>query len=83
VVIRRAGAPSPLPVDGLARARRLLDLGQVEQARAEVARLPGAEAAGGWMDGARRYVLARQALDVLETNALAGQAQPAPVAAVR
>ena len=35
---------------------------------------------GGWLDGARRFVLARQALDVLETNALAGQAQPAPVA---
>ncbi len=41
----------------------------------------GAEA-GNWMDAARRYVVARQALDVIENTALIGQAgqpQPAPV----
>lgn len=79
VVLRRAGEPSPLPADRLARARRLLDQGQVETARAEVAQLPGAGQAGGWLTAAHRYVLARQALDLLETAALAGQAQPSPV----
>lgn len=42
VVLRKAGTPSPLPADRLVRARRLLDGGQVDAARAEVARLPGA-----------------------------------------
>ena len=82
VVLRTAGTPSPMPVDRLARARRLLAAGQVEAARAEVARLPGAAQAGNWMDAARRYVLARQALDAIENAALIGQAgqpQPAPV----
>ena len=82
VVLRKAGTPSPMPTDRLARARRLLEAGQVEAARAEVARLPGAGQAGNWMDAARRYVVARQALDVIENTALIGQAgqpQPAPV----
>ncbi|KQN30034.1 hypothetical protein ASF00_04040 [Sphingomonas sp. Leaf34] len=82
VVLRKAGTPSPMPTDRLARARRLLEAGQVEAARAEVARLPGAAQAGNWMAAARRYVVARQALDVIENTALIGQAgqpQPAPV----
>ena len=82
VVLRKAGTPSPMPTDRLARARRLLEAGQVEAARAEVARLPGAAQAGNWMSAARRYVVARQALDVIENTALIGQAgqpQPAPV----
>lgn len=78
VVLRRAGTPSPLPVDRLERAGRLLDEGQVEAARAEVAQLPGAGQAGMWLDAARRYVLAHQALDMLEAAALGGQARPAP-----
>jgi hypothetical protein len=83
VVLRRAGTPSPLPADRLARARRQLDMGQVEAARAEVARLPGAGQAGNWLAAARRYVLAHQALDQLELAALGGQAQPAPLAVPR
>jgi hypothetical protein len=83
VVLRRAGTPSPLPADRLARARRALDAGEVEAARAEIARLPGAGQAGNWLDAARRYVLARQALDALEVAALNGQAQPAPLALPR
>lgn len=82
VVLRQEGVPSPMPADRLARARRLLEGGQVEAARAEVARLPGADQAGNWMDAARRYVLARQALDTIENTALIGQPgqpQPAPV----
>jgi uroporphyrinogen-III synthase len=82
IVLHKAGTPSPMPADRLTRARRLLATGQVEAARAEVARLPGANQANNWMDAARRYVVARQALDVIESTALIGQAgqpQPAPV----
>ena len=83
IVLRKAGTPSPMPTDRLARARRLLEAGQVEAARAEVARLPGAAQAGNWMSAARRYVVARQALDVIENTALIGQAgQPQPAAVV-
>ncbi len=83
VVLRKAGTPSPMPADRLARVRRLLEAGQVEAARAEVARLPGAAQASNWMDAARRYVTARQALDVIENTALIGQAgQPQPAAVV-
>ena len=70
VVLRNSNTPSPLPEDRLQRARRLLEGGQVEAARAEVARLPGAAQATNWMDAARRYVTTRQALDVLESAAL-------------
>ncbi|EZP56158.1 hypothetical protein [Sphingomonas sp. RIT328] len=70
VVLRKAGTPSPRPADRLARARRLLEGGQVEAARAEVARLPGAGDAGNWMQAANRYVDARHALDQIENAAL-------------
>ena len=75
IVLRRENTPSTAPVDRLARARRLLDDGQVAAARAEVARLPGAGQASGWTTAARRYTLAHQALDVIETAAILGQAQ--------
>lgn len=77
VVLRRAGTPSPRPVEHLARARRLLDQGQVEAALAEVAALPGD--AGNWLAAARRYVLARRALDALEAQALAAPAPTPPL----
>ncbi len=75
VVLREEGTPSTAPVDRLARARRLLDDGQVDAARSEVARLPGAGQASAWLAAARRYALAHQALDVIETAAILGQAQ--------
>lgn len=74
VILRQEGVPSPLPADRLQRARRLLDAGQVEAAQAEVARLPGAEDAQGWMTAAKRYVAARRALNRIETAALQGRA---------
>ena len=76
VVLRRAGTPSPLPADRLGRARRLLDGGQVEAARAEIARLPGAGDAANWLAAANRYVVARRALDVIENAAILGQSTP-------
>jgi thioredoxin-like negative regulator of GroEL len=78
VIVRKAGTPSPLPEDRLDRARRLLEGGQVEAAHAEVARLPGARQAGNWLAAAKRYVVARHALDILENAAIQGSAaQPA------
>jgi hypothetical protein len=75
VVLRREGMATTSPNDRLARAARLLDDGRVDAARAEVAQLPGVGAASGWMAAARRYVLTHQALDVIETAAILGQAQ--------
>jgi hypothetical protein len=74
IVIRHAGTPSMLPNDRLARAHRALDAGQVEAALAEVAHMPGATSADAWIKAARSYVGARQALDLLETAAVQGQA---------
>ena len=70
IVLRRGGTSSPLPEDRLERARRLLEGGQVEAARAEVARLPGSGQAGNWMQAASRYVTTRLALDALENATL-------------
>jgi hypothetical protein len=61
-----------LPADRLARARRRLDAAQVEGALAEIARMPGAANAESWMDAARRYIAARQALNAIETVAIQG-----------
>lgn len=82
VVLHRAGTPSPLPVDRLARARRMLEAGEVEAALAEVARMPGAARAGRWTAAARRYIDARQALDTIETAAILGQAATAAAPSV-
>lgn len=82
-VIRKAGTPSPVPSERLARAKRRLDSGQVDGALAEVARMPGRAKADGWMIAARRYIEARRALDTIETAAIlsprAISALPAPI----
>jgi len=75
IVLHRADTPSPLPADRLTRARRMLQNGQVEAALAEVARMPGATQGGRWINAARRYIGARQALDAIETAAIQGQAR--------
>lgn len=70
VVLRKASAPSPLPVDRVARAQRLLEAGQVEAALAEVSRTPGASQATRWTEAARRYITARHALNTIESAAI-------------
>lgn len=70
VVLRKAGTPSPLPIDRVARARRLLEAGLVEAALSEVARTPGAARAERWTVAARRYIAARAALDTIEASAI-------------
>ena len=78
ITVHKAGTPSTRPTDRLTRARYLLEGGQVEAALAEVSQMPGASKAARWVDAARRYVVARHALDALETAAIIGQAaQPA------
>ncbi|WP_061781103.1 hypothetical protein [Sphingomonas sanguinis] len=81
IVIREAGTPSSNPTERLANVRKLLDGGQVEAARAEIARLPGADVARGWQHDAQRYVLSHRALDVIENTALVAAiaAPPAPI----
>mgnify|MGYP004503821547 CR=1 FL=1 len=69
-VIRRADTPSQAPTDRYSRAARALQQGEVDVAASEIARMPGATAAAAWLAQARRYVLARNALDRLETAAL-------------
>lgn len=79
VVIHPRNVPSPVPGERLARVRRFLMQGQVEAALEEVARLPGASQATGWIAGARQYVEVRKALDALESAALQGRvANPSP-----
>ncbi len=69
-VVRRADTPSAAPDARLARARHALDQGAVDVAAAEVARMPGAARATGWLAAAHRYLLARGALDRIESAAL-------------
>lgn len=86
VTVRKQGTPSTMPAQRLERAERRLETGQVDVALAEVLRLPGHEKASEWIADARRYVLARRALDTLETAALLeprtpqARTQPAPQA---
>jgi hypothetical protein len=69
-VVRHAATPSNVPGDRLARAEHALDQGQIAAAAAEIARLPGSARATDWLGQARRYMLARGALDRIETAAL-------------
>jgi hypothetical protein len=70
IVVRRAETPSSAPSDRAARARAALASGRVDLALAEVARLPQRDEAAAWIEKARRYALARAALDRIETAAL-------------
>src|SRR3954468_13604836 len=80
ITIRREGSPSTLPDERLRRAQQSLQAGQADVALVEVLRLPGRANAAAWIEKARRYVAARQALDTIETAALMEPPQPLPVA---
>ncbi|MGQ0559752.1 MAG: hypothetical protein ACT4OE_09235 [Sphingosinicella sp.] len=87
VTVRHQQSPSPVPAERLRRAERRLEAAQVDVALAEVMRLPGRRHALDWIGKARRYVIARRALDTVETAALLEpraapvRAPPAPVQA--
>jgi len=70
VVIRNESTPSPAPTRRAERVRLLLASGRVTDAIAEVRRMPGASSAADWIDLARRYGAAQQALDLIETTAM-------------
>ena len=70
VVVRQADSVSPRPADRLKRARRLLDGGHVEAARAEILLMPGAPVAQNWLTEAGRYIGARVALREIEGAAM-------------
>ncbi len=76
VTVRRQGTPSTVPAERLRRAEERLEAGQVDVALAEVLRLPGRENGREWIQAARRYVLARRALDTIETAALLDPIHP-------
>ena len=82
LVLRRDGMPSPAPQDRLTRARNQLQTGHVDAALAEVARMPGRASAAQWIILARRYIAARSALDMIETEALLSPRAPAMPAAI-
>lgn len=78
VVLRHETTPSPRASDRLARARRMLNAGQVDGALAEVSHMPGAPAAKSWMAAAQRFIDAREALSRLELVALGIASSPVP-----
>lgn len=79
------------PEAAIERARVMLRAGRIDEAVAQVRRLPGAEAGTKWIADARRYAEVQGALDLIETAAMleptrlqdaAGQRvdQPSPLA---
>lgn len=70
IVLRRDDTPSPRAADRLKRAQRMLAEGQVEGALAEIARMPGAASAENWVNNAKRYIAARNALREIEVAAM-------------
>lgn len=73
-VVREKGSISPTPEARIERASHLVEIGRVDLALAEVARLPNRDRAAGWMTMARRYIEAHRALDLLEAAAITAAA---------
>lgn len=69
-VVRRAPVPAATAESRIARARLMLARGKIDEAVAEIERLPGAEGAQAWIAEARRYENTQRALDVIETAAM-------------
>lgn len=69
-VVRRGPVSPTTPHDRVTRARLMLASGKIDDAIAEVQRMPHGEQAKAWIDAARRYEDAQRALDVIETTAM-------------
>lgn len=80
-VIRRAGEASPEPEQRLARARRAVELGQMDAAIAEMSALPQDAGIARWLESARRYNEAHRALDLVEAAAILEPRNGPPAAA--
>jgi len=72
VTVHRSDRPSSQPKARYDRALSHLMAGEVDSALAETMRLPGAPRASGWINDARRYIVAHRALDEIESAALVG-----------
>lgn len=81
-IVRQADAPSTAPAERLTRASDAIALGRVDQALAEVARLPNRNLAADWMAKAKRHIEAYRALDLLEAAAIVGPGEPPPAPAI-
>jgi len=68
--IRREPSEVIGPEAGIERARVMLRAGRIEEAVAQVQRLPGAQSAEKWIADAKRYAEVQEALDLLETAAM-------------
>jgi hypothetical protein len=68
--VHRDAAPSVLPLARIDRAKTMLAAGQINEAVDQISRLPGAGVAAGWVEDAKRYADAQQALDLIDTAAL-------------
>lgn len=82
ITVRREGTPSTEPTERLRRATQRLEAGQVEVALAEVLRIAARDNAADWIQRARLYVAARDALDTIETAALLDPRTPPQAAPV-
>jgi hypothetical protein len=69
-ILRRSGAPSPEPEQRLDRARRAVELGQIDNAIVEMSALPQQPRVTRWLELARRYNEAHRALDGVEAAAI-------------
>lgn len=69
-IIRHAESPSPDPEQRLVRVRQYLAGGRVQAAADEVTRMPGRDAARGWLAMAQDYILTERALNLIENAAL-------------
>jgi uroporphyrinogen-III synthase len=68
--VRREPSEVISPKAAVERARVMLRGGRVEEAIAQVKRLPGAAAADKWIADAQRYADVQDALDLIETAAM-------------
>lgn len=75
-VIRREDMPRATPSQRIDRARLLLGEGRIDKAIEQVAHLPGASGARGWVEDAQRYARTQRALDLIEESALTPPAPP-------
>jgi hypothetical protein len=69
-VIRHDSSPSTTAQSRIDRAVLFAREGRIDQAIAEVQRLPAASSAADWIAAAQRYQAVHRALDLIETTAL-------------
>lgn len=82
-VVRQAGTIPTDPQSRIDRASKMIEIGRVDLALAEIARLPNRNKASDWMIMARRYVEAHRALDLLEAAAITSEVRSQPSAPAR